>query len=460
MKHLRPIIALLISFALVYLFLDNYYGVFHQAYLWDELGVYSRGAIRMSQEGLGLLPSALEDELSRGHPLLCPFYFGLAFKLFGCTPLVGHIAAVLINCTAFVFLYLIIARYMEQFFAWAATMAIFLQPMFLAQSLLILPETMLLLFTMMALYSYLNRNWIFLAISITLALFTKESALILPIAFLFAELVVSARSIKWRFLFTVIFVPIALLTVFFIIQKIQRGYYFYPLHTELAKFEWYFINERWQGFKDFSFYQQGHALVFFLFVAGIALSGFKLKDFRNALIILPLIVLGGIGFLVFNYYLSRYTLYFMLPYYLIVVLLVYRAARRNVSIALYVYLFIGLAGIYYWNGEERYTDVDFSYVPHIKNLQETLTELDQETYKDQSILMNFPLVACYWEKENGYKRKADYKIVLDTLQEVQYLVLTHPGNMGDSVLFKNKFKFHKHIGDVKTYSIIYKRIKQ
>ena len=52
-------------------------------YFWDEMGVYAHGALIMSEHGLGLLPSSLNPELSRGHPLLFYFLAALNFQIFG-----------------------------------------------------------------------------------------------------------------------------------------------------------------------------------------------------------------------------------------------------------------------------------------------------------------------------------------------------------------------------------------
>ena len=72
----------LLSFVLVFSLLQFYFDLFTLPYFWDELGVYSRAAIHLYEHGPGILPSALPDELSRGHPTLIPFLFSLAFKVF------------------------------------------------------------------------------------------------------------------------------------------------------------------------------------------------------------------------------------------------------------------------------------------------------------------------------------------------------------------------------------------
>ena len=189
-------IFLALGMACVYGILHYLYGVFTQPYFWDELGVYSRSSMYLSEYGLSLLPDSVPDELSRGHPLLCPLYFACAFKLLGCNPLTAHIAAAVLNAIGFFLVFAILLKNTKPFVAAAATLAIFVQALFLSQSVLILPEMPLMVLTLAAVYFYINDKIWLAAIFIILALQIKESALVLPFAFLVSE------SLKQRKIFT------------------------------------------------------------------------------------------------------------------------------------------------------------------------------------------------------------------------------------------------------------------
>lgn len=441
---------------LCYILLEWQFGIFHQPYLWDELGVYSRAAVNMHLNGLSLLPDAIPDELSRGHPLLSTFYFALAFKLFGCQPLVAHCAAALLNMVNFHVLFLIFKKFISPINALILSLTLFIQPVFLSQSVLVLPEMPLMLATSVAILAYLNNNKILLCIAITSALFIKESALILPIAFVLAEFIKSKFKINPSFFFSAFIIPVSSITLFFIVQKVQRGYYFYPLHTSLTKLEAYYINERWDNLSNFIFFDQGHFL--FLIILAIALLfGFKsiLKTIAS-FYIFPIILIGGIGFQILNYYLSRYTLFFLLPFFAFCLLIFAQTVQDKKYLVWLASAVLTFNGLWCLNGNGNYTDVNFSYVPHLKNLTAIITELDQADYKKKTIELGFPLAACYFDQNNGYNRIADFKIELLPSDSVDYKVFTSPGNISDTSKLSPNFKLHKTIKNGPAYSSIYR----
>ncbi|MEZ4804194.1 MAG: hypothetical protein R2852_01545 [Bacteroidia bacterium] len=297
-KRNLSLLLLIICFIGIYAIIQNLYGVFSQAYFWDELGVYSRSSIHQFQHGLSLLPSSTPDELSRGHPLLCPFYFALFFKIFGCQPLIAHFAAALLNLLGVYFAFRILSKYMQPILASIATLAIFIQPAFLSQSVLILPEMPLMVCSLGAVWYYLNRQNIMAMVFVILSLQIKESALIIPVAFLCVELL-QIPKINWKNILLLVCIPIGSIVIFFLIQKFQRGYFFYPLHTSLASFDWYFINERWVGFKNFLFYEQGHLIQMTLLLALISVFlVVKRKSLLNLVkskfMLIPIFIIGGV----------------------------------------------------------------------------------------------------------------------------------------------------------------------
>jgi hypothetical protein len=354
------IIALIICFIVVYISIQLLFGVFTQAYFWDELGVYSRSSIHQFQHGLSLLPSSTPDELSRGHPLLCPFYFAFFFKIFGCQPLVAHIAAALLNMLGFYFAFRILARYLNPFLACFATLSIFVQPAFLSQSVLILPEMPLMVCSLGAVWFYLNRQIILAMVFVILSLQIKESALIIPVAFLCVELL-QIPKINWKNILLLVAIPFGSIALFFIIQKVQNGYFFYPLHTSLASFDMYFIQERWDSFKNFILYEQGHLIQMTILLALISVFlVVKRKDLlsliKSKFMLIPIFIIGGIMFMVLNYFLSRYTIYYVVFIYILLFSLSAKISSRHTYGIIVLSLLIGTVGVYNWNTNKKYTD--------------------------------------------------------------------------------------------------------
>jgi hypothetical protein len=417
-----------LSFIAVYTIAHWFYDIFYQAFFWDELTVYFRASEYLYQHQLSILPNAIPDELSRGHPILLLFIFASAFKLFGVQPIVAHLTAALISCIGFYFLFLIAKKFCQPIIAYAITLTIFIQPAFISQSILILPEMPLLSMTLAALYFYLNKNYWMCALFTILALQFKESAIVLPFVFLLSDTIQNHKfSLKSFYILCI--VPLLIgFVAYFTLQYYMRGYFFYPLHTELLSFDTYFIKERWNDFSKYILSQPAHILILVLLCIAI----FRLPKVKSPLNVFPILLLAGVSFLILNYYLSRYTLYFIAPIYLYTLL-----EFKTISQSKPYFIYIACAttaifGIFKWE-TNHYTDVDFTPYYHIKNLKQGISYMNHDTFKNKTVFIGFPMSVCYWNDNNGYHAKKKFELVFDLNQKTDYKVFTHPGNMADTL---------------------------
>ncbi|MCI5145296.1 MAG: phospholipid carrier-dependent glycosyltransferase, partial [Candidatus Electrothrix sp. AR3] len=129
-------------------------------YFWDELGVYSRAALYMFDHQISMLPDALPVELSRGHPLLCTVIFALGYRLFGPSLWAGHLTALLFSCGLLYLLYRFARECFDQRTALLASLLLAVQPVFIAQSSMVLPEILLAFFCTASLYAYMRGHFI------------------------------------------------------------------------------------------------------------------------------------------------------------------------------------------------------------------------------------------------------------------------------------------------------------
>lgn len=442
-----------VSFLITYLIIQFLYGSITQAYFWDELNVYYRAAEHLNRFGLGITPDAIPDEFSRGHPILVPFYFGLSFKLFGAFPLTAHIAAALLSCLGFHFLFKIISEHIHAGISFLITLCIFIQPVFLSQSLLILPEMALFTATAAALYHYQKHNYKWVCLSLIIALQIKESALVLPPAFFITELI-HRKKLEWRPVLALFILPILSFCLYFTLQYFQKGYFFYPLHTGLTKFEPYFIRERWNEFKSFAWIEQAHFL--FILPAIAVLYQYKLLTSRMGAFFYVFLVASV--FTVLNYFLSRYTVYFLAPFYAYTLYCLYLSSKKHLKLFVTYVLICLCGGIYNWYGN-KFSDTDFTPSSHINNLHATLTFLRDPRFNDKTIHIDFPLYACYMDKHNGYLSEKSYETVVGNNNEYDYKVFTFPGNMHDTTKLSTSDTLIKRLSDHYAYSLIYKKKK-
>jgi 4-amino-4-deoxy-L-arabinose transferase-like glycosyltransferase len=166
-------------------------------YYWDEAGYYIPAALDFYRYGL-LIP---EHTLKTGHPPLVPIYLGLTWHVFGCSPAVTRVAMLLIASAAIAATYALGRRVTadaacrtegapselrREPAAWAALL-LALSPLFFAHSSLALVDLAAGLFTTLGLWSLVEWKLGALAAFASLAVLSKETAVVLlPVAWLFA----------------------------------------------------------------------------------------------------------------------------------------------------------------------------------------------------------------------------------------------------------------------------------
>lgn len=442
-------IVLLASIVGIYVALHLWYDLFNLPYFWDELGVYSRAAIHMYEHGLGFLPKALPDELSRGHPLLIPLIFATSFKIFGCTATVAKITAACIYSLGIYYLYRIFLFKFKAGQACLFAILIAIQPCFLAQSVLVLPEAPLMVCCIAAFYYFMRGKYGPVSIALCAALFIKESAIILPFIFFIVDLIINPY--KPRTLLYLVFIPLASIGLFFFIQYLQRGYVFYPLHTDLMKFDSYYIDERYHEFSEFVYFGQGRQYLWFYLPAVFMLYriirqypnvsikfSIDKRQFDSRLYLgIVLIFIAGLCFSVINYFLPRYTLYFLVLFYLAFIWIFFPAKKWNLlnCIAIAVLIYNAIA----FNHRNHYTDVNFSYIDHIKSCQKAINDLNTPAFKGKKVAMDFPISVTTWNHYSGYFNTRSFESVPfddSANMSADYYVFTYPGNIENLKLYR------------------------
>ena len=156
-------------------------------YYWDEAGYYVPAALDFFRHGL-LIPSSTEPI---GHTPLVSVYLALAWRTFGFSPLVTRAAMILFAAGTVTATWALARRLFggrtaarEAAFAGAALLA--LAPLFFAQSELVHLDLTVAFFTLGAITALLDERWILCAVTGSLAVLTKETAIVLvPAAWIY-----------------------------------------------------------------------------------------------------------------------------------------------------------------------------------------------------------------------------------------------------------------------------------
>ncbi len=204
---------------------------------WDESWSYATAVQLMYEKGLTLLPGFIDVEATRGHPLF--FYAAAAswMKIFGTSLISKHTFALFISTILLITIYEAGCKLYNIRVAILSTILFASQIFFFVQSSMLLPEVMVALFFFTSIYFFVCEKYIALAISLSLLLLTKESGLVLGAVFGIAFIVLLFRKdypgnekIK---MFVALFFPGLIIVSFFIIQKLQYGWFFFPDHIKL-----------------------------------------------------------------------------------------------------------------------------------------------------------------------------------------------------------------------------------
>lgn len=394
-------------------------------YFWDELGVYARAGLYMHDNGMGLMPKDLPPELSRGHPLLFSFIQAIGYSVFGDTVVGGHATALTISVVLLCSLYFITAKHYSKYTGLLAVMLLITQPLFFAQSVLILPEICLALFMIWSIHFWVVKKYLLHGIFAALAILIKETAIIIPFVIVFSELALYVAADKKirknkfdpRFLFAGF--SLVVFAAFLLIQKEQNGWYLFPLHGDNIAFDWDRIWLFGRDYTTFLFIEQGRIIMSlamcFLYV--YVRRSPHIKTNRMS-VFLILLICGGLSFNAINFYMNRYILFVLLPFVILFsALMIQVYTKFRFAILALPVLFV--ASVYCMNGRElipnansgsnlqqKFTyDENMGYVPYILLQQEAMNWVLDKTKPADIIYSNFPVSVALQDTRFGFTDK-------------------------------------------------------
>lgn len=384
-------------------------------YFWDELGVYGRAAVYMHDHRLSLLPSALPPELSRGHPLLLPFLFAAAFRAFGPTPMVAHVG-MLIVASGLALSVLWVGRWHWNAAVGLGAMALLLaQPLFLAQSSLLLPEIPMALAGLWAVHAFSRGNHGVAGLWLGLAIFLKETAVVLDVV------LAGALGLAWlrarptraravRGLLSVV-LPVAAYGGFLLLQRHQNGWFLYPFHSRQIDFHWSAMKATLASAASFVFVEQGRigcSAVLALGSIGQLIGRRPARSSARGPGLRGILAVFMAAFLLFsagNVFMKRYLLCLLPPLAILTSQALddlVRAQARELAAASLALALLCLADLRSSTFNCAY---DMSFRDAIRVQQEATQYLESMVGSERPILANFPTVFGLEDPRLGYASK-------------------------------------------------------
>jgi len=300
---------------------------------WDEMGVYGPSVYYLLENGVDIQPKALDPELSRGHPMLYVFVNAVVAKVFGSSIAVLHAFNLLIACCVLWATFALGKKLFDPTTGAIAAVLLAAQPIFQAQSTLILPEMALALAALGMLHGYLAKLPLLYLLSGIAAVWVKETAIFIPFIlithFLGSLYVKRLPLLHADNLLKICWLafPWIAFGAFLIVQKHQNGWFLFPYHTSLFDFDPAELLKKLTRFLLFLFFNQGRFLWGFILIIALISAFIRRKLVWPNLIDSPhfpafsCFLLYGLVLLAFsstNAYLNRYLLFLFPPLSLVV----------------------------------------------------------------------------------------------------------------------------------------------
>jgi len=220
-------------------------------YYWDESWPYASAIRAMHDAGPSLLPSAIDPELSRGHPLFFHFAASCWMKVFGASLVSMHSFSLFVALLCLVALHEVVLKLYGAKGAIAALLFVASREAFFVHSSSVLPEILVALLALLSLGYYARRRYLLAGAALSALFLTKEPGVIVGLVIGIDSLVNLLRkgdSIREKVSrVAVVAVPCILLGAFFLYQYSLRGWLVFPVHAAEINLDW---NTAWYKFRN------------------------------------------------------------------------------------------------------------------------------------------------------------------------------------------------------------------
>ena len=310
---------------------------------------------------------------------------------------------------------------------------------------------MLTFFTLGSIYGILKKKWTFYAVFGSLAMLTKESAIVIPATALILLFIQSISdkdffSFKRLRLYLLGATPLFVFGLFLIIQKIQNGWFFFPAHIGYIHWDSEIL---WKyGVRIFqdSFLWQGRWMLGIVFLAGIVLSLFSKYLILNLngkiLYTFSLFILLAFIFTDINFFLPRYTLY-VIPFIVLggtyTAIVLFEKIFPNLKVIQWVMIlfFCGFGVMFGHTNMYKTPDTcDMTYKLIVNVSQKAIFWAEQNWSKD-TIEVNFPIYQGVADPRNGYLKGKPLLFSINNTKPTKYGLLFYMWEKDNIPIGKN-----------------------
>ncbi len=228
-------------------------GFLNVAFYWDEAWVYAPAIRMMAESGPSILPDAIPEFYSRGHPLLFHFLGGLWLRVFGDTYISFHSFALTISTLFLILVYDTVRKWSNVSVAIGTVSLLAFSKLFFAEAGNVLPEVLVALFGILGIRFFLEKKYVYYFLFAGLMIWTKESGIVIPASLMlafFIEKIFFKKSFALKedaLKAGVICSPLIFFILFLGIQYVYKGWFLFPEHTGMIEFNVTTLMEKLKG---------------------------------------------------------------------------------------------------------------------------------------------------------------------------------------------------------------------
>ena len=399
-------------------------------YYYDEVWPYSAAIDALLNHGLSLSPDSIPPELSRGHPLLFHFCAALWMKVFGSSIVSGHAFILFVSILLVIEIYLFCRDFFSENIALISCFLFTVQSAFLAQSVFLLPEIFLSLWVLLSLHFFLKEKYFLFFISATALLLTKESGIVL-IAVLMAwkarEFFLPEKNRVWIQL-AWIFSPLLIASLFFIAQKLQHGWFFFPHHMNLLSFKAKTFTEELPTAAAYLFIYHGRNGLSLFILIGLGFLIFRKESFatqeKQSLLLMTFFLLSFLLFSATFYFIPRYLMP-ALPLFVIAGSVIIFKAFFRYKVVFFLML-AGMATTHVIFCFHKPEVSEFKYLPMVSVQQQMVQYCEERQLWDKHIFAILPICFDLTEMQAGYLKEKEFTNIQEYYSgETEYCIISN-----------------------------------
>lgn len=391
-------------------------------YFWDEVGVYARAALYLHDHTLGLLPKHLPPELSRGHPLLLAFLVASAFRAFGPTPGVAHLFMLILATGLVASVYWIALVHWGRRPALVAMALLLVQPLFVAQSTLVLPEVALAFACLWTLHCVSRRRYLLAGVWLTLALYLKETAIVLDLV------IAIVLAVRWREerpswraalgqSWSLLLANLACVA-FFVTQRVQNGWFFFPEHVGYVDLHGSALEHGlWVGAR-FVFVEQGR------WALSTLIGLWLVRQRRASVGFIATLCCFGIAVLVFsaaNVFMKRYLMCLLPPLALVGGRALVELMGGHLKRMILATAAVGVVSLSQLASQQFNCEYDMGYREAVRVQQQATEYVVRQLGPESPIVANFPTYAGLEDPRFGYSPQRFENLMPAYFPEAEYI---------------------------------------